>query len=62
METEDLIRNLEFEYWAICAANPDWDKSLYDFLLDRNVTAQDIWEYSPGVIFTELPLDNQDNL
>ena len=43
--TRDLIRNLEFEYHAICAANPDWDCPLFDFLMGRKIDYDDIAEY-----------------
>ena len=49
MDTNDLIRNLEFEYHGIRAANPDWDKSLWDFLIERGVEPDDIWGYSPQI-------------
>jgi hypothetical protein len=49
MLTVDLIRNLEFEYFSICAANPNWSMPLWDFLILRGVTPSDIWEYSPQI-------------
>lgn len=49
METQDLIRNLEREYHGIQAANPDWETTLWDFLISRKVDPDDIWEYSPEI-------------
>ena len=46
--TQDLIRNYEFEHHAICAANPDWGCSLFDFLRGRNIDYDDIAEYVRG--------------
>ena len=37
MDTEDLLRNLVFEYWGIVAANEGWDCSLYEFLISRGI-------------------------
>ena len=47
METTELIRHLEHEYWSILAANPEWDKSLVQFLLDKRVAADDIYAAFP---------------
>lgn len=47
MDTKDLIRNLEFEYHSIAAANPNWETSLWDFLVSREFTADQIWEHCP---------------
>jgi hypothetical protein len=50
METSsNLISNLEFEYRSIQAANPEWDISLWDFLIDRGVAPDEIWGYSPQI-------------
>lgn len=49
METQELIRRLEFEYWGIQAANPDWNMTLYDFLQSRGVADEDIQDYSPEI-------------
>lgn len=46
MDTKDLIRNLEFFYHSIAAANPNWEMSLWDFLVSREVKPDDIWGYS----------------
>ena len=50
METQSLIRQLEFEYYAIQAANPDWEASLYDFLKQRGIADDDIADYSPAIL------------
>jgi len=34
---DELIRQLEFEYHAIRAANPNWHMSCYDFLTSRGI-------------------------
>ena len=34
---EELVEQLEFEYYATLAANPNWDKSLEEFLQERGV-------------------------
>ena len=34
---EDLIRQLTFEYHGTVAANPNWDKTLDEFLRDRGI-------------------------
>jgi hypothetical protein len=34
---EELVQQLEFEYYAILAANPDWEASLEEFLRERGV-------------------------
>lgn len=49
MEMRDLIRALELEYHGIIAANPDWETSLFDFLVSRGMDSDDIWEYSPQI-------------
>lgn len=46
MEAQELIRILESEYWGTVAANPEWDKPLWDYLIDRGVEPNDIWGYS----------------
>jgi hypothetical protein len=43
------MRDLEFQYHATKAANPDWTKSLWDYLIGLGCTADDIWEYSPSI-------------
>jgi hypothetical protein len=43
----DLLA-LEREFYATKAANPDWDQSLWDFLIEaEGVSADDIWGFSP---------------
>lgn len=37
MNHDELIDQLTFEYHGICAANPDWHVSLYDFLTQRGI-------------------------
>lgn len=49
MEINDLIRNLEFEYHSIQAANPDWNMGIWDFLIERGIEPDDIWTYSPQI-------------
>lgn len=49
MEPRDLIRNLEHEYHAIRAANPTWEKSLWDFLVEKGCDPDDIWSYSSQI-------------
>ena len=49
MNTQELIDNLDFEYYAIGAANPDWKMNEWDFLISRGVSPDDIWEYSPEI-------------
>lgn len=46
MDTNDLIRNLEFEFHATHAANPDLEMSMWDFLISRGISPDDIWGYS----------------
>jgi len=49
-DTQDLIRNLEHEYHATIAANPDWKApTLFDYLVGKGVDADDIWEYSAQI-------------
>lgn len=47
MNTNDLIRNLEFEFHATPAGTPNWEMSLWDFLTSRGFTADQIWEHCP---------------
>lgn len=47
MNTQDLIKHLEFEYHSIQAANPEWNVSLWDFLKSRKVKEEDIIEHFP---------------
>ena len=47
-ELYDLWRNLEFEYYSIQAANPDWEMSLGQFMRSRHLSRDQIWELSPG--------------
>lgn len=49
MDKEDLIRNLEHEFYSIIAANPDWDQTPGQFLLSRGLSKDDIWEHRPSV-------------
>lgn len=48
METQDLIHNLEQKYHSLKAANPDWEMTLWDFLISRKVHPDDIWEHLPS--------------
>lgn len=49
-ETRDLIQQLETEYYAAIAANPDWDAlCLFDYLTQRGIKGDDIWQYSPQI-------------
>ena len=41
MDNEDLIQALIFEYYGIRAANPNWQKTLAQFLISRGVGAED---------------------
>jgi hypothetical protein len=43
----DLIRSLEFDYYAIRAANPDWDKSLVEYLRSKGISEEEITEHYP---------------
>lgn len=45
MNTADLIRALEREYHGIAAANPDWKKTLAQFLEERGLSRDEIWEH-----------------
>ncbi|NIV31712.1 MAG: hypothetical protein GWN58_20175 [Anaerolineae bacterium] len=45
----DIMQQLEFEYHSIKAANPEWKQSLWDFLIKRGCSPDDIWEYSPQI-------------
>lgn len=52
MNLDEMVRHLEFEYYGISAANPDWDMSLRDFLISRGLTekiiaidTQSAWDY-----------------
>jgi lipocalin len=45
MDKANLIRNLEHEYCAILEANPDWNKTLAQFLLGQGMSKDDIWEH-----------------
>ena len=47
VDKEDLVRNLVLEYHSIQAANPNWKKSLWDFLINKDITPDDIWAYAP---------------
>ena len=49
MNANDLIRNLEHEYYSIQAANPSWELGLWAFLIGRGVDPDDIWGYSPQI-------------
>lgn len=48
---DTILRNLEHEYYSILAANPNWDMTLWDYLISNEIgiTANDIWEYSPEI-------------
>jgi hypothetical protein len=35
MDNDELKRQLEFEYYATLAANPDWKKTLKQYIKDR---------------------------
>jgi len=43
--TQDLIRNLVFEYWGAVAANPEWHKNQYQYLIDRGIPAKNLYDY-----------------
>lgn len=45
----DIMRQLELEYYAIKAAAPEWQKSLWEFLRSRRCSSDDIWTYSPQI-------------
>lgn len=53
MDTKELIDLLEFEYYAILAANPTWNKSLAQFLRSRKVSREDIWDNRPSAAEAE---------
>jgi len=44
---DDLVRQLELEYYGTLMANPWWDVSLARFLESRGVSRDDIWEQCP---------------
>lgn len=43
----DTINTLEFQYYSLVAANPDWDESLFDYLLDMGITPDDLANHYP---------------
>jgi hypothetical protein len=48
--TKVLIQLLIFEYHSIIAANPNWDApSLFDYLTQKGISEDDIWQYSPQI-------------
>ena len=50
MSAQELIHNLETDYYATIAANPDWKApALFDYLISKGVDADDIWEYSAQI-------------
>ena len=49
MERKELLKQLEFEYWGIVKANPDWDVSLWDFLISKGFTAGEIYDYNEDI-------------
>lgn len=49
METNDLIRNLILQYYSILTTNPTWSKGLYDYLKERGITDDEMWEHCPSV-------------
>lgn len=46
MET-NLIQNLEHQYHSMRAANPEWDRSLVQYLLGVGMTTDCVWTYYP---------------
>ncbi len=44
MNDQGLLRNLEFEYYSILAANPQWETSLRDFLVSRGFSEREALE------------------
>lgn len=48
MNIQELVECLELEYYSSLAANPHWDKTLVEFLQERGVSDDDIWEHCPG--------------
>lgn len=46
---KDQMQNLEQWYWAIYAANPDMTWTLWEFLIDKGCSPDDIWTYSPQI-------------
>ena len=49
MDIQNVIRNLEHQYHSARAANPDWQQSLWSWLIAHNISPDDIWEYSPQI-------------
>lgn len=49
MNTQDLIRHLELEYYSSIAADCMYDASLWDFLKGRGIDDDDIWEYDAEI-------------
>lgn len=46
MHVSEVIHNLIFEYYGIEAANPEWDMTMWDFLVSRGCTPEDIEKYT----------------
>lgn len=44
-----IMQQLEFQYHATRAADPDYEGMLWDFCRAWGCTADDIWEYSPQI-------------
>ncbi len=49
MTPENLILLWEYEYRRILTANPDFDWTLWDFLIDKGVEPDDILKYAPEI-------------
>ena len=47
METSELIFLLDHEYYAIAGANPEWDKSIVRFLLEKGIDPGIVYAYHP---------------
>jgi hypothetical protein len=45
-----LVREMEAEYYAALQANPGWKRpTLFDYLVERGIVEDDIWDYSPQI-------------
>lgn len=57
MNTRELLNQLGWEYYGIQANNPSWNKTLVEFLQERGVSDDDIWEsYPEEAEEAELPV------
>ena len=43
---EELVKVLEFEYYSIMAANPDWESTFVEFLVSRGFSEKEALEFT----------------